>query len=262
MTTIVYIFIGALAGLMSGMLGVGGGIIVVPALAWTFHYQAIPSHHLFHLAIGTSLAIMVLTTTASAIAHLRKGHVQWHMVQQLLPGLLFGVICGAAVANFLPRTILQNCLAIFILFVALRMFLLIRNRHQHAAKPLAPLYLFFMTSLIGAASGLLGLGIGSLGIPFLVRYHTPIRHACATLVTCTIPIALCGALSFVISGRHVITLPYSSGYLYWPALINVAAASIIAAPIGATIATRLNILWLQRCFALFLFLVALLLLLG
>ncbi len=260
MTLLIYIAIGIIAGLMSGILGVGGGVIIVPALAWAFHYQALPTDHLFHLAVGTSLAIMVPTTISSASAHIRQGNVKWRLVERLLPGLLIGVVCGAALANSLPRVILQNVFALFILYVAIRMLLSLRSKGQELT--LSRPFLLLMTILIGAVSGLLGIGVGSLGIPFLIRQNTPMRNASATIVTCTTPIAFCGPASFMIAGWHTLTLHYSSGYLYWPAFAGVSIASIIMAPIGAKLSRHIHTIWLKRLFALFVFAVSISLFLG
>ncbi len=262
MTLLIYIAIGIITGLMSGILGVGGGVIIVPALVWAFHFQALPTNHLFHLAVGTSLATMVPTTISSARAHIRQGNVKWHLVERLLPGLLIGVVCGAALANSLPRVILQNFFAIFILYVATRMLLSLRSSSQGQERTLSRPYLLLITTLIGAVSGLLGIGVGSLGIPFLIRQNTPIRNASATIVTCTIPIAFCGAVSFMIAGWHILKLHYSSGYLYWPAFAGISIASIIMAPIGARLSRHINTTWLKRLFALFLFAVSISLFLG
>ncbi len=248
---LVYLLLGAFAGLVAGLLGVGGGLIIVPVLAFVFAEQGVAGPVTMHLAIGTSLASIVFTSISSVRAHHRHGAVLWPVFWQLLPGIVAGALLGAWIADRLATRPLQIFFALFELFVALQLSLNIRPAPQRALP--GRFGLFGAGGVIGAVSSLLGIGGGTLTVPFLIWCNVAMRKAVATSAACGLPIAVAGGLGFVIAGWNDARLPAaSSGYLYWPAFAGIVIASVLTAPLGARLAHRLPATTLKRIFALLL----------
>jgi hypothetical protein len=258
---LLYLVLGAFAGVMAGLLGVGGGLIIVPVLAWIFHGQQVADAIVMHLAIGTSLATIVVTSISSVRAHHQRGAVLWPVVWQLTPGIVIGAWLGAVVADALPSRVLGKIFAVFVLAVAAQM--------AFGAKP-APhrglpgaVGMAATGGVIGGVSAIVGIGGGSLTVPFLTWCNTSMRQAVATSAACGLPIALAGAIGFIITGLNASSLPpWSLGYVYGPALVGVAFASMLSAPLGARLAHTLPTETLKKVFAIFLALVGTKMLLG
>ncbi len=253
-TLLLYWALGAFAGVMAGLLGVGGGLIIVPVLAWILHTQQVSDAIIMHLAIGTSLATITLTSLSSVRAHHRRGAVLWPVVWRLTPGIVLGAWLGAAVADALPSALLSRIFAIFVLLVAAQM-AFAAPPAAHRELPGTP-GMALAGGIIGAVSALVGIGGGSLTVPFLTWCNTPMRQAVATSAACGFPIAVAGALGFVVTGLNAPALPaWSLGYVYGPALLGVAVASMLTAPLGARLAHTLPTATLKKVFAAFLVLV-------
>ncbi|MEY6431103.1 sulfite exporter TauE/SafE family protein [Thioalkalicoccus limnaeus] len=252
---VVYLATGALAGLLAGLLGVGGGVIMVPVLILVFMSLGLTAHWIPHLAVGTSLATIVGTGLASVWAHQRRGAVRWDLTWRLAPGLVIGAWLGAALAGWLPALWLKRIFAIFLLIVGLRM---IWPRSVHSASTLpGPAGLFAAGSGIGALSALVGIGGGTLTVPLLARGGIDLRRAVATASACGLPIALAGATGFMLVGWGRDGLPAAStGFVYWPAVAAMLVASIPTAPLGAHLAHTLPVTLIKRFFGLLLMLVA------
>jgi len=256
-----YLALGAFAGVMAGLLGVGGGLIIVPVLAWILRGQHINDAIIMHLAIGTSLATIVVTSISSVRAHHQRGAVLWPVVWQLTPGIVIGAWLGAAVADALPSAALSRIFALFVLAVAAQM--------AFGAKP-APhrglpgaVGMTVTGGVIGVVSAIVGIGGGSLTVPFLTWCNTAMRQAVATSAACGLPIALAGAIGFIVTGLNAADRPaWSLGYVYGPALAGVAFASMLLAPLGAKLAHTLPTEVLKKVFAGFLALVGTKMLLG
>lgn len=255
LTFLFYPAIGIIAGFVSGLLGIGGGLIVVPMLALTFALSGFPHAKIMHVAAGTSLAIMIVTSIAAVIAHHRLNHVLWPIVKKLLPGILVGVVVGALLANQLSTRWLQLLFGVFLLLISIKMFIL--STPKPTRRMPGKMISAIMSFLIGVKSGLLGLGGGAIIIPFLSYCNVPMRQASGTSITCTLPIAIVGTISFIILGWRINPMPHSFGYVYWPAFLSVSVMSVIFAPIGASINGKVNIDWLKRIFAIFLFFISL-----
>ncbi len=260
-TLLLYLALGAFAGVMAGMLGVGGGLIIVPVLAWIFGRQSVSDALIMHLAIGTSLASIVITSISSIRAHHQRGAVLWPAFWRLTPGIVIGAWLGAAVADLLSSAALTKIFAVFVLMVAAQM--------AFGAKPAPQRELPKPTGMaatgvvIGMVSAIVGIGGGSLTVPFLSWCNTPIRQAVATSAACGLPIALAGALGFIVTGLNAPHLPaWSLGYVYGPALVGVAFASMLTAPLGAKLAHTLPTNSLKKVFAVFLAAVGSKMLLG
>ena len=260
-TLLFYLTLGLFAGVMAGLLGVGGGLIIVPTLAWIFHHQQVDDAIVMHLAIGTSLATIVVTSISSVRAHHRRGAVLWPIFWRLTPGIVVGAWLGAAIADALPSAMLSKVFAVFVLTVAAQM--------GFGAKPAPhrelPGTAGMLTAggVIGAVSAIVGIGGGSLTVPFLTWCNIAIRQAVATSSACGLPIALAGALGFVVTGLNAAGRPdWSLGYVYGPALVGITLTSMLSAPLGAKLAHTLPTEMLKKVFAAFLTLVGVKMLLG
>lgn len=261
MEWVIYLALGAGAGVLAGLLGVGGGLVIVPVLAWAFLGLGMAPGVVMHLAVGTSLATIVFTSISSVRAHHRRGAVRWPQVRALTPGIILGAWIGAYVADLLPTAALRTVFGLFELTVAAQMaFALLPEAHR--ALP-ARLGMTTAGGVIGGVSAIVGIGGGTLTVPFLLWCGVAMRQAVATSAACGLPIALAGAAAFVVTGWGNAALPdLALGYLYLPALIGVAATSVLFAPLGAYLAHTLPTTTLKRFFALFLAVLGMKMLLG
>jgi uncharacterized membrane protein YfcA len=247
--------IGALAGLFAGLLGVGGGVVVVPALILLFGHLGFVPDWVPHLAIGTSLATIIGTGSASVIAHHRRGAVRWDLFLRLAPWILVGAWTGSAVAGLLTQAWLQRIFGVFLLHVGVRM--LWRRGAVGGREPPGAAGLALAGTGIGALSSLVGIGGGTMTVPFLHRWGLDMRGAVATSSACGLPIAVAGTLGFLIVGWGREGLPAgSTGFVWWPAVGAILLASVPAAPIGARLAHTLPVVTLKRVFGALLLLVA------
>lgn len=253
-----YLLIGALAGLLAGLFGIGGGAVMVPALVFVFDLSRIGGDWAAHLAVGSSLAAIVGTGLASMLAHRRHGSVRWDLVWLLAPGILLGALAGSMLAAWLPGVWLKRLFALFLTLTGMRLV----ASPTPAKGPSRPLPkragLIAAGGAIGAFSALVGIGGGTLTVPFLNRYGIDLRQAIGTSAACGVPIALAGALGFVLNGWGRDGLPSgATGFVYWPAVLWMSLSSYIAAPLGARLAHRLPIQVLKRLFGALLILIAL-----
>lgn len=249
------ITIGACAGFMAGLFGIGGGALMVPLLAMTFDAQGIGSDHLLHLALGTSMATIIFTAVSSARAHDRHGAVMWPVVLRIVPGILFGTGLGTLGAAQVSTRDLALFFGLFMLYIAAQMVVGLRpkpSRHLPGAPGM-----FTAGTAIGAISALVAIGGGTLTVPFLTWCNVRVQHAIGTSAAVGMPIALGGTVGYIWNGWHVHGLPaYSLGYVYLPALALVMLGSVVAAPFGARLAHRLPVERLKRYFALLLVVLA------
>lgn len=248
---IFYLIIGAIAGVLAGLLGVGGGLVIVPTLYFVFRTYDIAGISAVHLAIGTSLATIVVTSISSVRAHQKHGAVMWPIFYRLTPGLVAGALIGAGIADFLSGQILTRVFALFEFLVAL---LLIRDTKPAPHRELpGGIGMVGSGGVIGTVSSIIGIGGGTLTVPFLLWCNQNMRRAVATSSACGLPIALAGSAGFMISGWNEIALPKAAtGYLYWPAFFGIVATSILTAPLGAHLAHSLPVATLKKIFALLL----------
>jgi hypothetical protein len=257
----VYLAVGAFAGVLAGLFGVGGGLVIVPALAWVFTAQGISSALIMHLALGTSLTTIVLTAISSVHAHHRRGAVRWPLVRQLAPGIVVGTLAGTAIAEMLPAHALRQFFGIFELAVAA----LLWWNHQPAGHRGLPgaAGMGLAGAVIGVISALVGIGGGTLTVPFLSWCRVQLREAVATSSACGLPIAIAGAAGYLVMGLGNPALPaMATGYIYWPAFIGVAFTSVLLAPVGARLAHTLPVNRLRNLFALFLAVIGVRMLIG
>ncbi len=258
---LIYLLVGAFAGTTAGLLGLGGGVVVVPALYMVFSAQGMSNELIMHMAVGTSLATIVFTSVSSIYTHHQHGAVQWSLVRYLAPGIIVGVILGSLLADAMNSDTLRMIFGLFELAVAAQMlFSLIPN-----ARMGMPGWFTFSAAggVTGGVSALMGIGGGSVMVPFLSWCGLNMRLAVATSAACGFPIALFGAGSFILLGREGNEgLTWALGYVYLPALLGILLASMLFARLSAHLAHRLPLLLLKRIFALFLFVVGVKMLLG
>ena len=259
-----FLALGAIAGVLAGLLGVGGGLVLVASLAWMLPGLGIPREAAMHAALASSLACIVLTAAASACAHHRRGSVLWPTVRWMVPGLLVGGWLGSGVAVRIDGDVLRWIVAGYCLLAAAQL-VFGRTRSPGADGAVAPPHGVPMTlagGLIGAVSAVVGIGGGSMTVPVLVwRGVVPVR-AVGTSSACGVAIGLASAIGYALHAPDGALPQYAWGYVYVPAAIGVAAASMLAAPYGTRLAHRLDGASLKRVFAGFLVAVALGLALG
>jgi uncharacterized membrane protein YfcA len=252
----VYALIGVFAGIMAGVLGIGGGIVVVPGLLFVFHEtQIIPDDISMRVAAACSLAVMIITSQASLRAHLKMGSVLWSIYYKMAPGLFLGTIGGAYLATIIPTHWLKIIFAVFLLLIALRM---ATSMHVTQVRDFPPNWVNRLVSfVIGFKSGLLGVGGGVLVVPYLTYAGIKVRQIAAVSNLCTLTVALVGSMVFMILGdEKLASISYSTGYIYWPAVLAVALPSCVAAPLGVRLNYSVPVKYLKYLFLMILLITA------
>lgn len=248
---LLFLLLGSVVGLLAGLFGVGGGIVTVPVLILGLPLVGVPTAHAIHMAVGTSLATIVVTSVSSIRAHHRRGGVIWSEFRHLAPGILIGAWLGGIIANMLAGPVLQRIFGLFAIGVGLRMVLL--DRADGQGRTVRAVAKSLIGVLIGLVSAMVGIGGGALTVPFLHAAGVDMKRAVATSSACGLPIAVAGAGSFMVAGWGVEDLPAGSlGYVYWPVALIVVLTSALLAPVGASLAHRLPGSRLRRIFGLFL----------
>lgn len=245
--------LGSAAGFMAGLLGIGGGMMMVPVMTWIFGGLGVEPGQAVKMSIATSMATIVFTSLSSVRAHHARGAVRWDLLRGLAPGIVGGgLLTGAGVFAALEGQGLALFFAAFIGFSALQM---LRDRKPRASRQMpGPLGQLGVGGFIGFISGLLGAGGAFLSVPFMTWCNVPIRQAVGTSAALGFPIAVANTAGYLIAGRSLApALPGTVGYLYLPALAIIAAASVSLAPLGARVAHRTDTRQLKRVFAAMLF---------
>lgn len=265
MEYMLYLGVGAVAGLLGGLLGVGGGLVIVPVLVYSFQAHAFDPAVLTQMAIATSLATIIFTSISSVKAHHERGAVRWELVRLLAPGIVLGTFVGAEIAHRLPGRSLQSLIGGFALLMAVQMFSNWRPGGDAASPSPLPSKpgLFAGGSIIGMASALFGIGGGSLTVPWLSYHAVRMQEAVATSSACGMAIALAGTLGFIYTGWGASGLPENAfGYVYAPAFVGISLSSVLFARLGVRLAHRLPAATLKKVFALLLVAVGLQLITG
>ncbi|WP_336367239.1 sulfite exporter TauE/SafE family protein [Marinobacter sp. C2H3] len=248
---LLYLALGAVAGVLAGLFGIGGGLIIVPGLILSFGWQGVSPDVSAHLAVGTSLATIVFTSLSSIRSHHRHRAVRWDLFRPMAVGIVMGAVVGAWTAAYLSGPALQKIIGVFAITVALRMFL--NATPKPGRDTPGAIGLGGAGVGIGWASALFGIGGGTLTVPYLSWCNVRIQAAVGTSAACGLPIAVAGALANVWTGWQNPALPaYSLGFINVPALLGIIATSVLCARVGANLAHRLNARVLKRIFALLL----------
>ncbi|WP_306602848.1 sulfite exporter TauE/SafE family protein [Azonexus sp.] len=243
-----YLVLGAFVGFFAGLLGVGGGGIMVPMLTTLFAAQGFPHEHLVHLALGTSMAAIVMTSIASLRAHHAHGAVRWDIVRAVTPGILVGTFAGTFIASRVASAPLAIFFGCFMAYVALQMVLNVKPKPSRELP--GAVGLTGVGAGIGLVSALVAIGGGSLSVPFMTWCNVKMQNAIGTSAAIGLPIALAGAAGYLLNGWGSAALPeWSVGYVYLPALLLVSLVSSFTAPFGAALAHRLPVGVLKKVFA-------------
>ncbi len=267
MEILIFLIIGALAGFAAGLFGVGGGTIIVPLLFVVFTQMDYSPDSIMHLALGTSLATIIVTSISSLMAHNKKGAVMWPVFKNLAPGLALGCFLGAGIAGQISGLYLQLIVGVFLLWVAYKMFFAgkkpVANHSNGAndvssanyANPVLPSKPKQLAAggVIGVASAIFGIGGGSLTVPYLTRYNVVMQKAVGTSAACGLPIAIAGALGFMFFGmQQQVDVPNTIGFVHIYAFLGISIMSFFTAKLGAKVAHILSPELLKKCFAILL----------
>ena len=248
-----FIAVGVCVGVLSGLLGIGGGLVLVPFFSTMFTVLKLPSDSVFHYALGTSMACIVLTSAFSLMAHQHKQGVLWHYVKSMALGVVLGAFFSTFWVASLKSTMLMIIFSVFLVFVAWQM---LRGNPQQSegTSPVkvSSIELLIVSTLIGVISAIVSIGGGSLTVPYLAYRHVPIKQAIGTSAALGFPISLAGTLGYIYNGPDMLWLdqmPLNLGYIYLPAVLLVSITSIFTVKLGAHLVHRLPVNVIKRIFA-------------
>lgn len=247
---IIYLLTGIAAGLLAGLLGIGGGLLIVPVLSTVF-LLFLDTEYVVHMAIATSLATILVTALSSVYSHHLHNAVRWDILRWMLLGILVGGFFGAWSAQFFSTSMLAKLFGVMELLIALQM---LAGRQPHAERQLPGLVpLNGVSFSISGLSALLGVGGGAMTTPYLVWNNVRMHQAIATSAAFGLPVALSGTMAYMLAGLKVTNLPdYTTGFVYWPAFIAIISMSIFTAYLGARLAHKLPVVLLKKLFAIML----------
>ncbi len=249
-----YLITGAVVGVAAGLLGIGGGLLIVPVLSTVF-LIFLDVTEVVHLAIGTSLATILVTSFSSVRAHHKLGAVRWDIVKLLTGGVFIGAFIGGWSSQFIASEWLAKLFGILELLIAINLLLALKPNPHRQLPGLAGNT--GAGGIIGWFSSLVGIGGGTLTTPYLQWNNINMHQAIATSAAVSLPVALAGSIGYLIAGLDASNLPnYATGYIYWPAFFGIVLASYFTAPIGARWAHQLPVKTLKRFFGVFLILLA------
>lgn len=261
LTIILFCAVGALVGTLAGLLGIGGGIVMVPALIFLLPGLDVAGSVLSQMAVGTSLACICIISISSTRAHHRRGGVRWDIIFSMAPGMVVGALFGAWVAHFLSSLMLQRIVGLAAVVLGVKMFLGAQPA-AHRDVPSKP-GLIGVGTVIGAMSSLIGIGGGSVTVPYLSWCNVDMKQAVGTSAACGIAIAWSGVAGFLVAGWGESGTGIASfGYVSLPAFAAIALCSILFVPVGASLAYKLPAKALKRVFAVLLVVVGVKMLLG
>ncbi|MCH8553428.1 MAG: sulfite exporter TauE/SafE family protein [Natronospirillum sp.] len=248
-----YLGLGVFVGFMAGLLGVGGGTLMVPVLTTLFLLQGMPVEHVVHVALGTSMASIILTSISSLRAHHARGGVLWPIVRTLSPGIVAGTFVATFIAAQLNSLVLAIVFALFMGYAALQMIL---DREPPPTRELpGRVGLLAAGTGIGGISAMVSIGGGSLTVPFLTWHNVDVRKAIGTAAAVGLPISVAGTLGYLVNGLAAPTgQDWVVGFVHWPAVVAISLTSVFVAPLGARTAHWLPVRPLKRIFAVLLLL--------
>ncbi|WP_394752025.1 sulfite exporter TauE/SafE family protein [Crenothrix sp.] len=254
MTTIFIasLLLGTVSGVSAGLFGIGGGLIIVPVLVILFTQQNFAADLVMIMSVATSLATIIFTSISSVWAHHRLSAVAWDKVLRLGPGIIIGSVLGAIVADQMPKELLRLVFVVYLLYAAITMALASKPK---PSRKTSSVYTDSIAGIItGCLSAILGIGGGTLIVPFLVYFQMPMRNAVAVASACGLPIAVASTVSYILLGKSALSLPeWSIGYVYLPAFLGIVLTSVFTAPLGAKLANKIPAQQLKRYFSVLLF---------
>jgi len=250
------LLLGCGTGFLAGLLGIGGGMLLVPFMTWLLSQRGVDAALAVKMAIATSMATILFTSISSVRAHHKRGAVRWELVKGLAPGIVIGgLAAGAGVFALLKGSTLALVFGVFVAFSATQM--LLECKPKPTREMPGPAGRVAAGSVIGFVSGLVGAGGGFISVPFMTWCNVAIHNAVATSAALGFPIALANVVGYVIGGWNLANpTPASFGYLWLPGLAIVATTSVLFAPLGARTAHAMNVGQLKRVFAMLLYALA------
>ncbi|BES73827.1 sulfite exporter TauE/SafE family protein [Marinobacter nanhaiticus D15-8W] len=246
--------LGIVAGVLAGMLGIGGGVVIVPALVIILTSQAFPAEFVVISAVATSLCTIIFTSISAARAQIKRKAVDWTIFKRWALLVVIGSFVSGFIAGRLPPVVLEMGIACFLLIVSIIM--LSRWVPNPSRSMPGPVGTSFLGLFSGTLSGLAGIGGGNVMVPLMVFFNVPMQRAVATSSALGLPLALVGTIGYVISGWGTQITEWSLGYVYLPAAALIAGFTVITAPLGVALSHRIPAPTLKRCFGALLFLVA------
>lgn len=251
---LLYLVVGAFAGLLAGLFGIGGGMVIVPVLIFSFMAIGVSPEILTHMAVATSLASIVFTSISSVWEHHRNKAIVWRMARLMTLGLLIGTTVGVFFIASVPGPLLQKLIGVFALLLAIKM--LTGWQPKGEGKEPGALGLGIAGGVIGFGSSWFGIGGGTFTVPYLSWARVNMRSAVATSAACGFPIALAATGANIVTGWAHPDLPdWSTGFIYWPAVLGIAITSVPCARVGAKLAHSLDAKLLKKLFAVLLIIV-------
>lgn len=251
---LIFIISGCFIGFMAGLLGIGGGTVIVPVIHYLAGSLNFPSDIIMKMALGTSFSIIIMSTASSAWSHNKRGTILWKQIPYLGAGSAVGVVSGSMVVNLLSNTILQVIFCVFLVYTIISLLSPKKNKNDNDIDPVFPLYVFVILGIvIGFLASFIGIAGGAIAVPMLVYLGYEMRKAIATSAMIGVILSTFGTISYIYNGWGVENLPkYSLGYIYLPAFIGIAFASILTAPFGVKLSYKLSAPRIRQIFAIFL----------
>ena len=249
-----YLLLGAAVGFVAGMLGAGGGLMMVPLLALIFEAKGFPPHYNLHLALGTCMASIPFTSLASLLSHHYHGAVRWDIVRSISPGVVAGALAGSIFAGVIHTKLLSILFIAFVYYTSARMLLGIKAEPAQGLP--GKTGMLGVGFVIGGISSLAAIAGAALSVPYMVKCNIRMHEAIGTSAAIGFPIAIAGTLGYILMGAAAALPQYTLGFIYVPALIGIAAATMLTAPLGAKLAHRMPGDWLRKIFAVILLVLA------
>jgi uncharacterized membrane protein YfcA len=242
--------IGLFGGILSGLLGIGGGVIIVPSLFFFFHFMKGPPEKLMHLVIGTSLASMIISTFVASYFQIKAKNVDWKFIKSLIVGILAGASSGVYIAHFLSSDILTRFFSFFIFFLSIYYFLSYEPRFRMQRKG----WLFPFGLLIGELSSIMGIGGGVVTLPILNAYKIPLKKAVGTAAIATFITSFIGSVCYLFIGfYHNFSYEDSLGYIYIPAFFLIGISTAVTVKLGVKLSQKFSNKLMKKAFAVVLF---------
>ncbi|MBB1308400.1 sulfite exporter TauE/SafE family protein [Pseudoalteromonas sp. SR41-8] len=243
--------LGSGVGFLAGLLGIGGGLVIVPVLSIILlHFEILPAEQVVIAAIATSLASILFTSTSSAIAHHKNGNVPWTLAPWVMTGVALGALISGFIAALLPEQVVRLVFAVTVVLIAIKMF--VSNKREPSVERDMPNkgVLTIMTTITGGLSAMIGIGGGALLVPLLTFFSVDMKKAIGCASACGIVIALFGSIGYISSGSgHFALEDGFAGFVYLPALFGIICTSWFTAPLGAKATHYLPVSLVKKIFA-------------
>lgn len=245
---LIFLLLGIFVGFMAGLFGIGGGGIMVPVLQAIFLFQGVPVESVMHLALGTSMASIIVTSTSSMHAHHLKNGVIWKVVKSMVPGVIAGAFITTLFISYISSYYLALFFSLFMACISIKMFL--STKPKSIRKMAGTPGLLTAGGAIGVISALVSIGGGSLTVPYLTWQNIDIKKSIGTSAAIGVPISIAGTLGYIYSGWGSQSgIAYTFGFVYMPAVVLISAASFFTVPYGVSLAHKLNVTTLKKAFS-------------